>query len=57
MPSRHRRASPFTGGTGLLITGNVMVRAEALTGPAGVVLDEHAPPPTLRPRREGAPLP
>ncbi|MGW2960941.1 NADH:flavin oxidoreductase/NADH oxidase family protein [Streptomyces sp. NPDC001220] len=32
-----------TGGTGLLITGNVMVHAEALTGPAGVVLDEAAP--------------
>ncbi|MER5689847.1 NADH:flavin oxidoreductase/NADH oxidase family protein [Streptomyces sp. NPDC002205] len=32
-----------TGGTGLLITGNVMVHAEALTGPAGVVLDEDAP--------------
>ncbi|MGV9454612.1 NADH:flavin oxidoreductase/NADH oxidase family protein [Streptomyces sp. NPDC003635] len=31
------------GGTGLLITGNVMVHAEALTGPAGVVLDESAP--------------
>ncbi|MCX4445118.1 NADH:flavin oxidoreductase/NADH oxidase family protein [Streptomyces sp. NPDC058369] len=31
------------GGTGLLITGNVMVHAEALTGPAGVVLDEFAP--------------
>jgi len=31
------------GGTGLLITGNVMVHAEALTGPAGVVLDEAAP--------------
>ncbi len=31
------------GGTGLLITGNAMVHAEALTGPAGVVLDEHAP--------------
>ncbi|MEV4943534.1 NADH:flavin oxidoreductase/NADH oxidase family protein [Streptomyces zaomyceticus] len=31
------------GGSGLLITGNVMVHAEALTGPAGVVLDEHAP--------------
>lgn len=31
------------GGTGLLITGNVMVHAEALTGPAGVVLDEKAP--------------
>ncbi|MBR7837057.1 NADH:flavin oxidoreductase/NADH oxidase family protein [Actinospica durhamensis] len=31
------------GGTGLLITGNVMVHAEALTGPAGVVLDRNAP--------------
>lgn len=31
------------GGTGLLITGNVMVHAEALTGPGGVVLDERAP--------------
>lgn len=31
------------GGTGLLITGNVMVHAEALTGPAGVVLDKNAP--------------
>ncbi|MFF4958903.1 NADH:flavin oxidoreductase/NADH oxidase family protein [Streptomyces sp. NPDC001222] len=31
------------GGTGLLITGNVMVHAEALTGPGGVVLDETAP--------------
>jgi 2,4-dienoyl-CoA reductase-like NADH-dependent reductase (Old Yellow Enzyme family) len=31
------------GGAGLLITGNVMVHAQALTGPAGVVLDEHAP--------------
>lgn len=31
------------GGAGLLITGNVMVHAEALTGPAGVVLDESAP--------------
>ncbi|TXJ76425.1 NADH:flavin oxidoreductase/NADH oxidase family protein [Streptomyces lavendulae] len=31
------------GGTGLLITGNVMVHAEALTGPGGVVLDEAAP--------------
>ncbi|MEZ0052366.1 2,4-dienoyl-CoA reductase-like NADH-dependent reductase (Old Yellow Enzyme family) [Mycobacterium sp. MAA66] len=31
------------GGTGLLITGNVMVHADALTGPGGVVLDEHAP--------------
>ncbi|TCJ30644.1 NADH:flavin oxidoreductase/NADH oxidase family protein [Nocardioides jejuensis] len=31
------------GGVGLIITGNVMVHAEALTGPAGVVLDEHTP--------------
>lgn len=39
------------GGTGLMITGNVMVHAEALTGPAGVVLDEHAP---LKPFTEWA---
>jgi 2,4-dienoyl-CoA reductase-like NADH-dependent reductase (Old Yellow Enzyme family) len=31
------------GGAGLLITGNVMVHAEALTGPGGVVLDLGAP--------------
>ena len=31
------------GGAGLLITGNVMVHARALTGPGGVVLDENAP--------------
>src|ERR1700704_4569426 len=31
------------GGAGLLITGNVMVHAEALTGAGGVVLDERAP--------------
>ncbi|GAB3680144.1 NADH:flavin oxidoreductase/NADH oxidase family protein [Saccharopolyspora tripterygii] len=31
------------GGAGLLITGNVMVHAQALTGPAGVVLDERSP--------------
>lgn len=31
------------GGTGLLITGNVMVHAEALTGPAGIVLDDASP--------------
>lgn len=31
------------GGAGLLITGNVMVHAEALTGPGGVVLDGGAP--------------
>ncbi|MFJ3582898.1 NADH:flavin oxidoreductase/NADH oxidase family protein [Streptomyces sp. NPDC090127] len=39
------------GGSGLLITGNVMVHAEALTGPGGVVLDEHAP---LKPFTEWA---
>ncbi|MEW1776567.1 NADH:flavin oxidoreductase/NADH oxidase family protein [Streptomyces sp. NPDC086777] len=32
-----------TGGAGLLVTGNVMVHAEALTGPGGVVLDGTAP--------------
>jgi 2,4-dienoyl-CoA reductase-like NADH-dependent reductase (Old Yellow Enzyme family) len=31
------------GGAGLLITGNVMVHAEALTGPGGVVLGEQTP--------------
>jgi 2,4-dienoyl-CoA reductase-like NADH-dependent reductase (Old Yellow Enzyme family) len=31
------------GGAGLLITGNVMVHAESLTGPGGVVLDGRAP--------------
>jgi 2,4-dienoyl-CoA reductase-like NADH-dependent reductase (Old Yellow Enzyme family) len=31
------------GGAGLLITGNVMVHAEALTGPDGIVLDDRAP--------------
>ncbi|MEU3628295.1 2,4-dienoyl-CoA reductase [Amycolatopsis coloradensis] len=31
------------GGAGLLVTGNVMVHAEALTGPAGVVLDAKSP--------------
>ncbi|MDH6144056.1 2,4-dienoyl-CoA reductase-like NADH-dependent reductase (Old Yellow Enzyme family) [Kitasatospora sp. GP30] len=31
------------GGSGLLITGNVMVHAAALTGPGGVVLDDAAP--------------
>jgi 2,4-dienoyl-CoA reductase-like NADH-dependent reductase (Old Yellow Enzyme family) len=31
------------GGAGLVITGNVMVHAEALTGPGGVVLEEGAP--------------
>jgi 2,4-dienoyl-CoA reductase-like NADH-dependent reductase (Old Yellow Enzyme family) len=30
------------GGAGVLITGNVMVHAEALTGPGGVVLDDRA---------------
>ncbi|OYO20518.1 2,4-dienoyl-CoA reductase [Enemella evansiae] len=40
-----------SGGAGLLITGNVMVHAEALTGPGGVVLDAAAP---LEPFREWA---
>lgn len=31
------------GGAGLLITGNVMVHAEALTGPGGIVLDAASP--------------
>src|SRR6202049_2483551 len=31
------------GGAALLITGNVMVHAEALTGPGGIVLDDRAP--------------
>jgi 2,4-dienoyl-CoA reductase-like NADH-dependent reductase (Old Yellow Enzyme family) len=31
------------GGAGLLITGNVMVHAEALTGPGGIVLDDASP--------------
>ncbi|MGV0748426.1 NADH:flavin oxidoreductase/NADH oxidase family protein [Mycolicibacter minnesotensis] len=39
------------GGVGLIITGNVMVHAEALTGPAGVVLDAQAP---LEPFRQWA---
>ncbi|MFJ9390524.1 NADH:flavin oxidoreductase/NADH oxidase family protein [Nocardioides sp. NPDC101246] len=39
------------GGVGLIITGNVMVHAEALTGPGGVVLDAEAP---LAPFREWA---
>ncbi|MFG2821636.1 NADH:flavin oxidoreductase/NADH oxidase family protein [Kitasatospora sp. NPDC048365] len=40
-----------SGGTGLLITGNVMVHAEALTGPGGIVLDDAAP---LKPFAEWA---
>ncbi|WP_229118062.1 oxidoreductase [Enemella evansiae] len=40
-----------SGGAGLLITGNVMVHAAALTGPGGVVLDAAAP---LEPFREWA---
>ncbi|MFF5639323.1 hypothetical protein [Streptomyces sp. NPDC012825] len=40
---RHPNGCRSVRGTGLLITGNVMVHAEALTGPAGVVLDENAP--------------
>ncbi|WP_336791281.1 NADH:flavin oxidoreductase/NADH oxidase family protein [Gordonia malaquae] len=39
------------GGAGLLITGNVMVHAEALTGPAGVVLNNDSP---IEPFREWA---
>ena len=39
------------GGVGLIITGNVMVHAQALTGPAGVVLDAEAP---LEPFRQWA---
>ncbi|MEX0428482.1 NADH:flavin oxidoreductase/NADH oxidase family protein [Nocardioides sp. DS6] len=39
--SLYRRWS--AGGVGLIITGNVMVHAEALTGPAGVVLDASSP--------------
>ncbi|MGC9543137.1 2,4-dienoyl-CoA reductase [Streptomyces sp. UG1] len=39
--SLYRRWS--AGGAGLLITGNVMVHAEALTVPGGLVLDEAAP--------------
>src|SRR5246500_1278953 len=39
------------GGAGLLITGNVTVHAEALTGPGGVVLDDRAP---LEPFARGA---
>lgn len=39
------------GGVGLIITGNVMVHAEALTGPAGVVFDAQAP---LEPFRQWA---
>lgn len=30
------------GGTGLIITGNVMVDANAMTGPGGIVLDKHS---------------
>jgi 2,4-dienoyl-CoA reductase-like NADH-dependent reductase (Old Yellow Enzyme family) len=41
LPSLYRRWG--SGGAGLLITGNVMVHKEALTGPRGVVLDEDAP--------------
>ncbi|MFB7718754.1 NADH:flavin oxidoreductase/NADH oxidase family protein [Nocardia sp. NPDC056100] len=39
------------GGAGLIITGNVMVHAEALTGPGGVVLEANSP---LEPFREWA---
>ncbi|MFF0632137.1 NADH:flavin oxidoreductase/NADH oxidase family protein [Nocardia sp. NPDC004151] len=39
------------GGVGLIITGNVMVHADALTGPGGVVLDQDSP---LEPFRQWA---
>ncbi|MCH2158520.1 MAG: NADH:flavin oxidoreductase/NADH oxidase family protein [Oleiphilaceae bacterium] len=39
------------GGTGLLITGNVMVDGHAMTGPGGVVLDANAP---LKPFKQWA---
>lgn len=39
------------GGAGMLITGNVMVAADAVTGPAGVVLDARQP---LQPFRDWA---
>ncbi|MER7558792.1 NADH:flavin oxidoreductase/NADH oxidase family protein [Nocardioides sp. NPDC126508] len=39
------------GGVGLIITGNVMVHHEALTGPAGIVLDAASP---LEPFRDWA---
>ncbi|NMN99006.1 NADH:flavin oxidoreductase/NADH oxidase family protein [Antrihabitans stalactiti] len=39
------------GGVGLIITGNVMVHAEALTGPGGIVLDADSP---LEPFRQWA---
>lgn len=41
VPALYRRWA--AGGAGLLITGNVMVHAEALTGSAGVALDGAAP--------------
>jgi 2,4-dienoyl-CoA reductase-like NADH-dependent reductase (Old Yellow Enzyme family) len=41
LPALYRRWG--AGGAGLLITGNVMVHAEALTGPGGVVLDATSP--------------
>ncbi|WP_295044762.1 NADH:flavin oxidoreductase/NADH oxidase family protein [uncultured Paracoccus sp.] len=39
------------GGTGLILTGNVMVAADAVTGPGGVVLDDRQP---LAPFRDWA---
>lgn len=39
------------GGAGLLLTGNVMVAPDAVTGPAGVILDKSQP---LQPFREWA---
>jgi 2,4-dienoyl-CoA reductase-like NADH-dependent reductase (Old Yellow Enzyme family) len=41
LPALYRRWG--AGGAGLLITGNVMVHAEALTGPGGIVLDDGSP--------------
>lgn len=38
----HLYTSWANGGTGLLITGNVMVDGRAMTGPGGVVLDKHS---------------
>ncbi|AGP31495.1 NADH:flavin oxidoreductase/NADH oxidase family protein [Corynebacterium terpenotabidum] len=46
LPGRHLDTLYRTwalGGAGLLITGNVMVHDAAMTGPAGVVLDERSP--------------
>lgn len=39
------------GGAGLIVTGNVMIAPDAVTGPAGVILDAHQP---LEPFRDWA---